>query len=387
MKDNYILFHKDIPCGVLSVDRDSGALSDFALTDKEHAPFLGNADERLMKIWWKHRAVPGTRKDIEEAIRNAGCESNEEYLAKNLALSLTDTYWICPADIELSWSDVNLYSRKDYESDLLAYRGGTSYDPNASLGGDMDKYWDISGEIPVLTKKAFRNFGQQSVNEAFASHLHCLQRTDIPFVSYETCRQDDGAVLSMCKSFTSENTEFVSAYEVVRSAKKRQNRSDFDHYLDICEDHGLDRDVLQRSMDYMLLSDYSISNIDEHLENFGVLRDVTTMELIGPAPLFDSGNSMFFDLPVGSPLSRVDLMGLEINSIHKREDQMLKHITDRSILDFSSLPTRDEAAEFFECHGIPGSRAEFIADSYANKLSLLRDFQKGISISLFHEKH
>ena len=91
MNDNYLLMHKDIQCGVVAIDRISGALSEFSVIDPEHAPFLGNANENNMKTWWKHRAVPGSRTDMAEIIRKAGCDSNLDYLAKNLALSITDT--------------------------------------------------------------------------------------------------------------------------------------------------------------------------------------------------------------------------------------------------------------------------------------------------------
>ena len=85
MNDNYLLMHKDIQCGVVAIDRISGALSEFSVIDPEHAPFLGNANENNMKTWWKHRAVPGPRTDMAESIRKAGCDSNLDYLAKNLA--------------------------------------------------------------------------------------------------------------------------------------------------------------------------------------------------------------------------------------------------------------------------------------------------------------
>ena len=69
MNDNYLLMHKDIQCGVVAIDRISGALSEFSVIDPEHAPFLGNANENNMKTWWKHRAVPGSRTDMAEIIR------------------------------------------------------------------------------------------------------------------------------------------------------------------------------------------------------------------------------------------------------------------------------------------------------------------------------
>jgi len=387
MKDRYILMHKNTPCGVLSIDRDSGALEEFKLTEKEYGPFLGNADERLMKIWWKHRAVPGNRKDIVEAIRNAACETNEEYLAKNLALSLTDTYWICPAGMDLAWDDVKLYGKKYASDDYLIYQGGSSYDPNASLGGEMDKYWDISGEVPFLIKKAYQYNGQQSVNEAFATHLHKLQETSIAFAEYAVSSSDDGAALSSCMSFTSEKIEFVSAYELLRSSKKKTDLSNFGHYLDVCEKHGLDRAVMQKAMDYLILSDFAITNVDEHPGNFGVLRDTETMELIGPAPIFDSGNSMFFNCPTRDrALTRIELLEMNINSINKKEEDMLHHVADVSVLDYDKLPSHNDVVEFYSAHGITEERSIFIAAGYCNKLSLLQDFQSGIKVSLYHEK-
>ena len=386
MNDSYILMHKDAPCAIIAIDRDSGALTETEFVRKEYAPFLGNADLRLMKIWWEHRAVPGSRKEMEEIIRKAGCENSKEYLAKNLALSMTDTYWICPLDVSLSWEDVNLYRRSEPESGQITWHNASSYDPNASLGGEMDKYWDISGEEPVLVKRAYRNYGQQSINEAFATELHMRQKGSIPFAVYDVRPSDDNAMLSSCKAFTTEDIEFVSAYEVLNSGKRKASRSDFEQYIDACEEHGIDRKTMQDFMDYLILSDFAISNTDEHLQNFGVLRDVGSMKLIGPAPIFDSGNSMFFNIMKATPMNRKELLSQEINSFHQQEEKMLKHVNNRTVLDSTLLPSADEVIDFYAKHGMPDERAAFIAGSYKNKIDLLLDFQKGKSISLYKEK-
>ena len=66
-------------------------------------------------------------------------------------------------------------------------------------------------------------------------------------------------------------------------------------YIDICVHAGVDWQVMQNFMDYMILTDFIISNTDEHLQNFGILRDPDTMKIIGPVPIYDSGNSMFYN--------------------------------------------------------------------------------------------
>ena len=387
MNDNYILMHKNRKCGILSIQRDSGAFVRYKAIDSKWGPFLGNDENKYMSVWWKHRAVPGSRRDMTDVIRRAGCETNPEYLAKNLALSITDTYWICPMDIELSWEDVSLHRCTDEPRDVVTFHNGTSYDPNASLGGEMSKYWDMSGTVPILVKKAYEHYGQQSINELFATEVHARQGTGVPYASYYKKESDDNAVLSCCNAFTSESIEFVSAYEVLRSRKLKPGRSDCDSFIDICEERGLDRQMMQRFIDYMILTDFAISNTDRHLQNFGVLRNADSMELIGPAPLFDSGNSMFYNEKPGRPLSRAELLDRSIRSFQTSEEKILKHVSDKKAVDTDRLPASSEIRDFYASRGIPEDMSEFIAGSYSNKLGLLRDFQKGVSISLYSVKN
>ena len=386
MNDSFLLMHKDVPCAIVAIDRDSGALTETEFIRKDYAPFLGNADTRLMKIWWEHRAVPGSRREMKEIMRRAGCDNSKEYLAKNLALSMTDTYWICPLEADLSWQDVNLYREEGKKAKLIPWHNASSYDPNASLGGEMDKYWEVNNGKPILVKRAYRNYGQQSINEVFATELHRRQKRNIPFAVYDIKDSEDNAILSCCEAFTTEETEFVSAYEVLNSVKRRASQSDYDRYIDACAEHGMDRKTMQNFMDYLILSDFVISNTDEHLQNFGVLRDTRSMKLIGPAPIFDSGNSMFFDRIMKEPMDRKKLLMQKINSFHQQEEKMLKHVKDRFVIDSTLLPSADEVSAFYAEHGMPNERAEFIAGSYKNKISLLMDFQNGKSISIYQEK-
>lgn len=49
----------------------------------------------------------------------------------------------------------------------------------------------------------------------------------------------------------------------------------------------------------MLVLDYLIVNEDRHLNNFGLIRNAVTLEWIGTAPLYDNGNSMWFNRITG----------------------------------------------------------------------------------------
>src|SRR5574344_856592 len=42
----------------------------------------------------------------------------------------------------------------------------------------------------------------------------------------------------------------------------------------------------------MFILDYIIMNEDRHLNNFGIIRDVNTLEWLDVAPIFDNGESL-----------------------------------------------------------------------------------------------
>ena len=139
-------------------------------------------------------------------------------------------------------------------------------------------------------------------------------------------------------------------------------------------------------MDYQTMTDFIISNTDEHLLNFGVLRDSNTMKLIGPAPIFDSGNSMFYKEERILPYSKVELLSYPINSFYKTEEKMLANVRNRNIVKFDLLPDPAEIKSLYEQFGLPEKKADFISKNYEKKLELVHEFQLGKTISLYHEK-
>ena len=385
MLENYQLMHKDIPCGVLIIDSDNQTIEAFSNTNREYAPFLGNADERLMKKWWEARTIPASRDSINELLRKAGYSTTREYLMKNLALSLTDTYWVQPIDAGAKWADVNLYTLS-FAGGKIPYHSQASYDPNATLGGQMDKYWDIQEKPPVLVKTAYKAYGQQAINEAFATEIHKRQGCSIPYVEYGLRNADDNGIQSFCRSFTSENIELVPAMEISDSTKVPNSASKYDSYISICTKHGLDESEIRDFLDYQTLTDFVISNIDRHYLNFGVLRNADTMKFIAPAPIFDSGNSMFYDESNNRPMTRTALLKRRTRGMYDSEENYLRRVTQKQIVKTDLLPSPKEVKQFYTEHGLPEKRAEVIAANYENKIMMLLEFQKGKTISAYKEK-
>lgn len=382
----YILMHKNDKCGTILFDENIGRITEYHDDRNGLSPYLGNCDIKKIQKWWEMRAVPASRATMQQVINNANCLNTEVYLAKNLGLSMTDTYWIKPSGIDLSFDNVKFANLAAYSHGKIPYHNATSYDPNASLGGQMEKYWDLMHKTPILVKESYKYYGQQSINEVFASIVHSRQPSNVEFVGYTAEMTEDRGVQCKCPAFTSENIELLSAYEMVESRKIQNSQALYDEYINICVENGIDYNQIQEFMDYQTMTDFLITNTDEHLLNFGVLRDPNTMKLIGPAPIFDSGNSMFYSDGRKTPYTRAGILDIPITSFYKREEKLLGKVKNKTAVDLNSIPSAGEVKELYANAGIPEEKADVISKNYDTKAKMLSEFQRGKTISLYKEK-
>lgn len=382
----YSLMHKNDKCGTILFDENIGRITEYHDDRNGLSPYLGNCDIKKIQKWWEMRAVPASRATMQQVINNANCLNTEVYLAKNLGLSMTDTYWIKPSGIDLSFDNVKFANLAAYSHGKIPYHNATSYDPNASLGGQMEKYWDLMHKTPILVKESYKYYGQQSINEVFASIVHSRQPSNVEFVRYTAEMTEDRGVQCKCPAFTSENIELLSAYEMVESRKIQNSQALYDEYINICVENGIDYNQIQEFMDYQTMTDFLITNTDAHLLNFGVLRDPNTMKLIGPAPIFDSGNSMFYSDGRKTPYTRAGILDIPITSFYKREEKLLGKVKNKTAVDLNSIPSAGEVKELYANAGIPEEKADVISKNYDTKAKMLSEFQRGKTISLYKEK-
>ncbi len=132
-------------------------------------------------------------------------------------------------------------------------------------------------------------------------------------------------------------------------------------------------------MEYQILTDFIITNTDRHLNNFGIIRDSNTLEFIKPAPIFDSGNSMFYKsqyIKTGN-----SLLDIDIKSFKTKEIKLLEYITNPNLVDLSLLPTSNELKKLFSIDTTSkDEEIERLVKAYEKKIQLLNEFQHGIKI-------
>jgi len=381
MKREYVLQHKDRPVAELTYDFDFNAATSFKALDEKRLPLsLPPHGARGINDWIENRSIPTTRKGFRELMAKAGAASAREYLLFNLGLSLTDCYWLRPKDEPLTWGGVNLFANREWSDSLVRARGGRST-PDASLSGDQEKYWIVCGGEICLMKFGDGADGQQCVNEAFASLVHSRQGF-ANFVQYGlTAVRREGEPISRtactCPLFTSENRELISAYEVYASRKKPNDTSVHEHFISACAALGMDQKEIRSQLEYQTLTDFALTNTDRHLNNFGVLRDPDTLEYIGPAPIFDTGNSMSYNLPA---LDDRAILKIKTPALGATEAACLKRVKDASRVDAAKLPTPEDTREFYIENGVSEERAAAITVNYKKKLKLFKDFIRTGSI-------
>lgn len=150
--------------------------------------------------------------------------------------------------------------------------------------------------------------------------------------------EEEQALGCMCKNFANKTVEFIPAFDVVSSEKKRNDMSEYESFISICGMHGLEVEYVREFLEYQILTDFIINNTDRHFNNFGVLRDVNTLRYVGIAPIFDSGNSMLWNrrLIPGENKMQSSLYSVPVTSFKKIEADLLRYINNFKAVNYQS---------------------------------------------------
>ncbi|MBQ9015479.1 MAG: HipA domain-containing protein [Firmicutes bacterium] len=390
LSDEYYLMHKDIPVCLMEIDED-GRLGSVRRNESAlaHFPLGGQMNNMKFHEWWRDRAIPRTRHGAKNALQKLGYSSTESALVNNLALSLSDCYWIRPRGEDITWQDVNLFSNDfvDTFGDLtinrdhiIDLRSKTRFNC-ATSQGELQKKWCIAQDgRRYMIKGNYGDSFQQSLNEVFASELHEKQGFE-NYTPYMLTRvKVDGNVEGLgCMSydFCSEEIECISAWEVLQTVKTKQNESLYFPLKEACLRLGISEREYTAFLDYQILTDYLLTNTDRHMNNIAVMRNPDTLEILGFAPIYDSGNSMFYNNPY-EKMDEIRLSEIRTHSFVEKEVRLLKYVQNREIVDIKKAEMDFSIYEqdVSERH----IRIPKLKQLYSHKLERLEAFQKGVDI-------
>lgn len=294
-----------------------------------------------INAWFRNRGIPSWRKDIESLLESLNVLTTEELLNKAYALSLSDQYWIKEEESKVEWKDINFFQNDfKYKGYLQASLSSTSGErinppelmsPNNTTDGMLQKGWIIENGVRVLVKGIYQTSREEPINEWLASEIckrlgfyHCEYTIDII----------NNKLVSKCNDFIDENNEIITAYDVFKSEKKSNSINDYEHYIQILEKHNIQN--ARENVKKMFILDYLIMNIDRHMKNFGIIRNVNTLEWVSTAPIFDNGESMQCD-KLTNEINFKSGNGKFFSNTNKDYEEMLKTLGDLPNIDFNKL--------------------------------------------------
>ena len=243
--------------------------------------------------WLRKRSIPKNRAFVDEILKTLGLSINNTKGIIDVCkgLSLNDSYWIVPEGFAGKFSEYNLYeNRFSNVLSLVAYTGVSrskpvnTTSPELTTHGMLRKAWrNIEGKGIYLFKggtEGAANTGNEPYSEYYAAQV--AKQMGLHAVEYGL-EQWKGILASTCKLFTDINTAYVPIGRIVKTGGIQ---TCLDYYTGISEQ-------AVEELRSMLVFDAVIYNEDRHFGNFGILRDNHTGKVLGAAPIFDNGLSLF----------------------------------------------------------------------------------------------
>lgn len=338
-----VLMHKEVPVAKLDLDEVlCGIRKIDEVYNAEHLPVgihikHGLVDRAELNEWWVDRSIPASRSGVKKALEALNISSTRALVTKCFGLSLSDQYWIKPTERkDLSWKDINFFEHPFSEDigDVLLGKAVKKdafdfHSPDNTSDGCLKKRWKIIDGRRCLVKAGSAPLMLQPFNEVVATVI--MEKLRVPHVPYWLI-WDDEVPYSVCEDFITSDTELVSAWRVMQTVKKDNSTSVYRHYINCCENLGIENIV--HAVDQMIVVDYIIANEDRHLNNFGLVRNATTLEWVGVAPVFDSGSSLGYDKMPAQILSG---KGVECKPFKKKHEEQILLVSSFDWIDFEAL--------------------------------------------------
>lgn len=279
---------------IRSRDRTVGVVRDGLLAEWDEA-LLPLYLQRTKDVegWLRGRAIDAHRTNsrlLKKALRIGSADDMDAVLRVHAA-TITDTYWFCPAGVDLSYADVQF---RENHFAALALRGDPDsfnrpYSPTPELTniGSYEKCWlqrppQRISDSPGTPGGQWWMVKQGSELERFSELFICRlgRALGFPMAEYQ---QEGETVLS--PDFTGGAAVNYESADGIAGDDEDYGRN-FDAFYSISPD--LAHQYLQ-----IIYMDTLCFNMDRHTKNYGVLRDVDSGEILSLAPNFDNNIALF----------------------------------------------------------------------------------------------
>lgn len=326
-----------------------------------------SASKVALSYWWSHRAIPRARHGIEAKLAELGVSETYDLPFRSMGLSLSDQYWVRPYDADIRWEDINFFENDFDEAEVADWMADVGLDsPDNTSDGVLSKRWVCRDGQRILLKGGTL-LEQEPYNEVIATELFSRLLSKSDFVPYRL-EEWGGGWVSSCPNFVGPTEELIPAYYVNDILPRSDRRNDYRHYVECCLELGVPD--IEKALGKMIVCDDVMANIDRHWRNFGLIRDVETLEY-RVAPLFDTGSSLWCRIPTRelawAPFA------FDTKPFFEDADRQLRLVDDASWLDLDKLAGFPEwAADFLDENPALYGRTDFIFEGIQSRIDHLR---------------
>lgn len=243
--------------------------------------------------WLERRVIPKNRAFVDEILKTLGLSINNTKGIIDVCkgLSLNDSFWVVPLGFTGTFAQYNLYeNRFSNVLSLVAYTGvGRSREafttsPELTTQGMLRKAWRFIEDDGIYLYKGGTEGAVNAGREPYSEYYACqiAERMGLHAVHYDLENWKD-ILACKCRLFTDIDTAYIPIGHLVRSGGIK---ACLEYYAAISEE-------AEEELKSMLVFDAVIYNEDRHFGNFGILRENRTGRVLGAAPIFDNGISLF----------------------------------------------------------------------------------------------
>lgn len=308
----YILLNKDTPVINLSFSEIPGQTIHVSeINEVYNLPFAPPAilkEKRdlasMLDEWWYNRWRVAYKRNIffKNPITKNWSEADfHKLVLQGHALSLADQYWLCPEKSSATWSKVNFYTNsfsQEFVKSLLdknfvPSKNSNFVTPDNTTGGTNPKCWISEPTGPSLLKFGLQPHGQIVINEYIAHRV--LSHLNIEHLPYEKIKIN-GQFAAKAPPLVDNEHEFVSLAALI-------NEFSIENIIDAIKTHCphlLDNFIQRMNQVFVvwfILHSNEIPDMDYGID-FGVIRNVESLQYEKIAPMFDNENCLYIVRPI-----------------------------------------------------------------------------------------
>jgi hypothetical protein len=241
--------------------------------------------------WIENRNYAKHKEHMKRWLKEWGIDTVDGFIQITHCLGLNDTFWVKPVDSDLKWEKVNLYDndftdvacKTAFETGLYGLQLSTTT-PEFTTDGTFPKCW-IKNETGIHILKQGLSGASNTGNEPYSEYVSsniCNKIFD-DVIAYDLVMYKN-KICSICELFTTQQIGYIPFGRYADSTKYYTIPGLIEYFKQYDQDKHTDFEYKFRKM---ILMDSIVFNMDRHLNNFGLLFDTDSLQILDFAPIFD----------------------------------------------------------------------------------------------------